>query len=188
MTRAFEPTPLASGIVDALLEAASRAPSAGNTQALAYLVLEGDDTRRYWSATLSADRRDGFPWPRLLDAPVLIIPFTDATAYVTRYADADKAHTGLGASPDAWSTPYWWIDGGMAVMTVLLGAEELGLGALFFGLFEHEDAVKTAFGVPPELRALGAIALGHPAAQQRPSASALRPRTALGDAVHRGYW
>ena len=37
--------------------------------------------------------------------------------------------------------PYWWVDGGMAVEHLLLGAVDAGLGACFFGLFDHEPAV-----------------------------------------------
>ena len=188
MTRAFEPDPVPRPMLDALLDTARRAPSAGNTQALAFLVLEGDDTARYWEVTLPEDRRRGFPWPGLLQAPALVIPFVDAAAYAERYSADDKVHTGLGASVEAWPTPYWRIDGGMAAMTMLLGAEELGLGALFFGLFDHEDEVKVAFGVPAGLRALGTVALGFAAPDQRASSSATRPRPPLSDIVHRGRW
>lgn len=188
MTRAFEPDPVPAAVVDALLDTARRAPSAGNTHALSFLVLEGDETVRYWEVTLPEDRRTGFPWPGLLRAPTLVVPFVDATAYPERYGEDDKVQTGLGASVEAWPTPYWWIDGGMAAMTVLLGAEDLGLGALFFGLFDREDDVKAAFGVPARLRALGTIALGFASSEQRASRSAARPRPSLDDIVHRGRW
>lgn len=188
MCRAFTTEPVDADVVDMLIDAARRAPSAGNTQAMHFLVLEGSQVGEYWDITLPEERRAGFPWPDLPKAPTLIVPFVDAHAYVDRYAAGDKAHTGLGASPGAWSTPYWWVDGGMAAMTLLLGVEELGLGALFFGLFDHEDDVKRAFGVPMPLRAVGTVAIGHPAAQQRSSASARRPRPSLDDVIHRGRW
>ena len=70
--------------------------------------------------------------------------------------------------------PYWWVDGGMAVEHVLLGAVDAGLGACFFGLFDHEPAVFAALGVPEGWRALGTIALGHPAPDE-PGLSAEPP-------------
>jgi nitroreductase len=188
MTRAFLPTPVAPAIVDELLDVARRAPSAGNTASVQFLVLEGpDDTAAYWATTLAHEHRASFPWADLLHAPVLVIPWVEPCAYVARYAEPDKAHTGLGGSPDDWAVPYWFVDGGAAVMSVLLGAEAVGLGALFFGLFEHEEAVRSQFGVPPELRAVGALALGH-RAPDRESRSSMRSRPALGEVVHRGRW
>ena len=173
MTRAYTAEPVPSETVDRILDLARRGPSAGKTESLHFLVLEGADVARYWDTTLPPARRDGFPWPQLLEAPVLIIPWVEPGAYVRRYAEPDKASTGLGAGETAWSVPYWWVDGGAAAMTVLLAAEDEGLGALLFGLFEHEDAVREAFGVPDGFRAIGAISLGH-RAPDRPSISARR--------------
>ncbi len=83
--------------------------------------------------------------------------------------------------------PYWFVDGGAAVMTLLLGAEDRGLGALLFGLFEHEDAVRARFGVPEAWRAVGTVAIGHQAPERR-SNSAQRRRPGMDEVVHRGAW
>ena len=187
MTRAFTSEPVAPEVVDRMLDLARRGPSAGKTASLDFLVLEGEQTARYWDTTLAPDKRPSFPWPQLLDAPVLIIPWVEPDAYVRRYSEADKASTGLGTGEDAWDVPYWWVDGGAAAMTLLLAVEAVGLGALLFGLFEHEDAVRSEFGVPDGQRAIGAIAIGHPAAD-RPSMSARRERGSFDDVVHRGGW
>lgn len=188
MTRAFLDTPIASDLVDAMIDRARRAPSAGNAGGIEFLVLEGAaNTAAYWDTTLPADRRLSFPWPGLLDAPVLIVPWVDPAGYARRYAEDDKAHAGLGEDPADWPVPYWFVDGGAAVMALLLEAESRDLGALFFGLFDHEDAVRARFGVPPGRRAVGAVALGH-RAPDRPSASAARRRPPLDEVIHRTHW
>lgn len=188
MTRAFRDTPVDPSIIDGLLDVARRSPSAGNTASVEFLVLDGpSDTGAYWETTLPTERRASFPWPDLLRAPVLVVPWVDPSAYVARYREDDKSHTGLGASIDGWPVPYWFVDGGAAVMSLLLGAEAEGLGALFFGLFDHEPAIRDRFDVPEERRAVGTVALGH-AAEDRPSRSAARPRPALDSVVHRGRW
>ena len=64
--------------------------------------------------------------------------------------------------------PYWWVDAGAAVQTLLLGAVGAGLGACLFGLFSAEAAVLGAHGVPDGWRAAGTVALGRPSAEQRP--------------------
>jgi len=187
MTRAFTEEPVATEVVDHLVDLARRSPSAGNTASIEFLVLEGSETARYWDVTLAAERRPTFPWPLLLQAPVLIVPWVDPEQYVARYREEDKAHTGLGRDADAWPQPYWFIDGGAAVMTLLLAAEAQDLGALFFGVFDHEVALREAFGVPPTKRALGAVAVGHRAPSPR-SRSAGRPRPPVDAVVHRGAW
>jgi membrane-associated protease RseP (regulator of RpoE activity) len=68
----------------------------------------------------------------------LIIPLAHAQAYVDRYAEPDKTTTGLGHSADDWPVPYWLVDTAMSSMLMLLAAVDQGLGALFFGIFDHE--------------------------------------------------
>ncbi|HEY8525924.1 MAG TPA: nitroreductase family protein [Acidimicrobiales bacterium] len=189
MVRSFSPRPVPAAEVDRLIDLARRAPSAGNTQASAFVVLEGEQTARLWDVTLPPERRRTFRWPGLLDAPVVIVPLVAPGAYVTRYREDDKAATGLGAGLDAWPVPYWWVDAGMAVHGLLLAAVDAGLGALFYGLFDHEQDVLAALGVPSGWRAVGAVALGWPAPEgDRPGRSATRPRPPLADVIHRGGW
>jgi nitroreductase len=187
MVRAFTPDPVDPQVVDHLVDLARRAPSAGHSQGWAFVVLEGEETRRYWDVTLPADRRAAFRWPGLVAAPVLILVLVRPDAWVERYAEADKARAGLGGDASDWPVPYWWVDGGMAVEHLLLGAIAVGLGACFFGLFDHEAAVRSALGVPDGWRALGTVALGHPAPDE-PGRSAARGRRPLGDVLHRGGW
>ena len=188
MVRSYTREPVASAVIDEICDLARRSPTAGNTAGVEFLVLEGDATAAYWDATLPAGRREGFAWPGLLAAPVLVVVWVNLGAYLRRYREPDKSHTSLGASAKSWPVPYWFVDGGAAVMTMLLAAGDRGLGASFFGMFEHEQAVRRCFGVPPDRRGVGTVALGHPAEDDRPSRSAGRGRPALGDVIHRGRW
>jgi len=189
MTRSFRDDPVAPELLDSLVDLASRAPSAGKSQGWHLVVLDGADTDRFWRHAFPADRRAGFAFPGLLRAPVIALPFADPGAYVARYAEPDKARSGLGVGPEAWPTPYWTIDASMAVMTLLLAAEDVGLGALFFAVFEGEADVRAELGVPDALQLLGAIALGWPTTDQsRAGSSAARPRRTPAQIVHRGGW
>ena|ERR671912_705423 len=192
MTRAFDPTPVDPSVLDDMVDLASRAPSAGKAQGWHLIVLEGEDTAVFWDTTLPSVRRDSFRYQQLLSAPVIALPFADSKAYTDRYAEPDKVQTGLGAGPDAWPVPYWTIDASMSVMTLLLAAENLGLGALFFGVFRGERELRQALSVPPGLELLGALAIGHPAAKTDddtdPGRSADRRRRQPGEIIHRGRW
>lgn len=190
MTRSFDPRPLPDGMLDELVDLASRAPSAGKTQGWHAVVLEGADTARFWDITLPPMRRGTFKWQGLLDAPVILLPFADSKAYTERYSEPDKSATGLGVGEDAWPVPYWTVDTSMSIMTILLGAEDRGLGALFFGVFKGERELFRELGIPPGLELLGAIALGYPADDGGTTTgrSATRPRRTAADIVHRGRW
>jgi nitroreductase len=190
MTRAFATTPVPAELLDGLVDLATRAPSAGKTQGWHLVVLAGDETSRFWDATLPVQRRATFRWQGLLTAPVIAIPLADPDAYVQRYAEPDKARTGLGVSADAWATPYWMVDASMSVMTLLLGAEDAGLGALFFGVFNGEAALRTSLSIPDRLQVLGAIALGWPVPDPSlgSGVSAARPRRQPAEVIHRGGW
>src|SRR5690349_13512756 len=104
-----------------------------------------------------------------------------------RYAEPDKASTGLGASADEWPVPYWLVDTAMSSMLMLLAAVDAELGALFFGIFDHEEALMAELGVPEGYQPIGTIALGYPA-DDRPSGSTGRGRRPLDEVVHRGRW
>lgn len=187
MVRSFEDRSVEPGTVDHLLDLARRAPSAGYAQGTHFVVLEGSEqTERFWSITLPAERGDDFAWPGLLHAPVLVLPLADEGAYRRRYGEPDKARTGLAEGP--WPVPYWHIDTAMATMTLLLAAVDAGLGALFFGIFHGQDELLDALGVPSGLTPIGVVALGHPAGDDRPSRSTARGRRPRSEVVHRGGW
>jgi nitroreductase len=193
MTRAFDPQrSIPREVLEELVDAASRAPSAGKTQGWHVVALEGADTARFWDHTLPVERRAGFAWPGLLDAPLLLLPLADPGAYVERYAEPDKRATGLGAGLDAWPVPYWTVDTSFAVMTLLMAAEARGLGALFFGVFRGEAELRTALAIPAELQLVGAVALGWPPSRAdvgtRSGLSAGRRRRRPQEILHWGGW
>ena len=173
-----------------LVEMAGRAPSAGKTQGWHLVALEGPDTERFWRHTLAVEARANFAWEGLLAAPVLALPFADASAYLERYSRPDKAAAGLGGDAGRWPSPFWTIDTAFSVMTLLLGAEDAGLGTLFFGVAKGEAELRAELGVPDGLQLLGAITIGYRAPEgDRPVRLANRPvRRPPNEIVHFGQW
>ena len=188
MTRNFQEDSLERPVVDGLLTEALAAPSAGNTQGLEFVVLEGSEqTDRYWQATTDADwRTRSRRYEGMRRAPVVVLPFSDPESYVDRYSEPDKIRVD-GAEVE-WVVPYWHVDASFAVMTLLLGAADRSLGASFLGNFRGETTLKKTLGVPAPRRWLGAVLLGHPAFPDPPSTSAARTRRTVIDAVHRDGW
>jgi nitroreductase len=193
MVRDFTDEAVEEEALRAILDAARRTPSAGFTQGLDWVVLNGPtQTATFWDRTLPTAERASFRWPGLLRAPVIVLPMADRAAYVDRYAEADKAHSGLGEGVDRWPVPYWDVDAGMAAMALLYAVVDAGLGALFFGIFRNEAALLTDLGVPDGIRPIGAIAIGHPTtaarAVRREASPSRRPRRPLDEMIHLGGW
>jgi nitroreductase len=184
MIRTYDPDRVISReVIDDLLRLAVRAPSAGHTQGWQFLVLD-DDAARYafWAATAPEDPNSWLV--RLQTAPVLIVCFSDKSAYLDRYAESDKGWTDRDEAH--WPVPYWHIDTGMAAMILLLAAHEAGLGACFFGVPpERTAALRSAFDVPERLTPIGVVSLGYPAPDLR-SPSLRRGRRELADVVSYG--
>ncbi|MFN2606468.1 MAG: nitroreductase family protein [Acidimicrobiales bacterium] len=186
MVRNFDDRPLSTTDVDRLLAAAAQGPSAGFTQGVDLLALEGpEETARFLAASGGDGERSRAAWPGVARAPLMVVVLSSEAAYRDRYAEADKARSALaGGRP--WPVPYWHVDAAFAAMLLLLAAVDLGLGALFFAVADA-DGLRAEFGVPPEWAPVGAVAVGHPATD-RPSGSLSRGRRPLDEVVHRGRW
>jgi len=190
MVRGFSGAAPAPEVLESLLDLARRAPSAGNSQGWDAVVLKGaEQTNPFWEATTTAQwRAHSARWPGLRRAPVVVAFFSHPGAYTARYREPDKASSGLGAGHDAWPVPYWDTDAAMAVMILLLGAVDAGLGACFLGNFRGEEQLRTAIGVPADRRYLGAVLLGEGGGADPPSISSSRPRRSSSEVFHRGGW
>lgn len=166
--RRYDPDrPVGEADLASVLDAGLRAPSAGHTQAVELLVLTtAADRDDYWRLTAAPDRQPD-AWLRGMSAaPVLVLVWTSEAAYRERYAEPDK---GWPRDSDQWSAPYWWVDAGMVVQTMLLTATALGLGSAFVGVPRSaQQRVAAAFGVPAEHSSVGLVTLGHPPGEYRP--------------------
>ncbi len=181
MTRSFDARALDPTTVERVLAAGLRAPSAGYTQGVDLLVLEGvEETQRYWDAALPGDVRRSFAWPGLLAAPLLVMVLSSEEVYRHRYDEPDK-----GAA--AVDVPWWHVDAAFSALLLQLAAIDAGLGALFFRA-HGVAALRRAFAVPPTFTPVGTVAIGHPAPDRPSSSVANRPRRPAADVVHRGRW
>lgn len=197
MIRRFADRPVERAVLDRVLDAARRGPSAGFAQGTGLLVLdEAADVARFWEATTDQTARaEPDRWLRgMTTAPVLVVPLADPAAYADRYAEPDKARSRAEATPEErWRVPWWWVDTGMATLLVLQSAVDEGLAGCLFGIPPGRvEAVRTAFDVPADLHPLGVVALGHrpPADEDQgaPGSGSRRARRPLDDVVRRGRW
>ena len=187
MTRNFSREPLDPQLVADLVDTARRAPSAGYSQGVHFIVLSGDAVAKFWQTT---DSEEWFAaiHDALLHAPVIVLPIADPDAYTSRYAEADKQGHGLEIAAN-WPVPFWLTDTAMAVQNLLLLIEAHRLGALYFGIFQNVDVLMADLGVPDGMLSVGAVAMGHRSSTDRPSGSATtRPRRLTTEVVHYNHW
>lgn len=185
--RSYDPDrPVTASELTRVLDAGLRTPSAGHTQTVELLALTTDEQRhQYWELTTDPDRAAD-AWLRgMRGAPALVLVWTSEPAYRDRYAEPDK---GWPRDSAAWSAPYWWVDAGMAVQTMLLTATALGLGSAFVGVPRSAQAsVAQGFAVPADRSSVGLVALGHRPAGQTTSAPR-RPTRPRSERIHTGRW
>jgi len=122
--------------------------------------------------------------PFISGAPVLVVPCTSEAAYHRRYQEADKVK-GDGTEIE-WPVPYWYMDIGCAVMTLLLAVVDEGLAAGFTGSWDL-DGVRDLLGIPADVTPVGVIPIGYPAPDKR-SPSLQRGRKEESEVIHWDSW
>jgi nitroreductase len=185
MVRNFTSDPVDPAAIDRILDLARRAPSAGYTQGQSFLVITKPELRREIARLCEEEFYVSVGMhPFISTAPVLIVPCTSEAAYHRRYQEPDKVSD--DGTEIEWPIPYWHMDIGCAVMTLLLAVVDEGLAAGFAGAGDY-DEMRALLGIPPDVTPVGVIPIGHPATDV-PSPSLKRGRKPLETVVHRERW
>ncbi len=156
--RNYQPRPIEATQLQAILEAANRAPSAGNLQAYQIYAVTSPAARL---ALAQAALDQEFLAQAPLDLVFCAYPSRSALRYGRRGAN-------LYALQDAT----------IACAFAMLAATALGLGSVWVGAFD-EERVRRALGAPKDLLPVAILAIGHAAETPLPT-----PRRQLRDLVH----
>jgi nitroreductase len=188
MIRRFDQRPVPPDVIDRVLDVARRAPTAGFSQGVDFVVLDTPETvAEFWRLTDDPE----FPTDpeEIANGPtVIVLPIADKRPYLARYAEPDKVAFGMDRE-EHWPVRFWEIDAAMASMLALLAAVDEGLGGWFFGIVAGERELLDRFGVPEGIRPVGVLGFGYRAEDEAPAGSgSARKRRALADQVHRNGW
>jgi nitroreductase len=158
--RSYDQGAIAPQDMDRILEAARRAPSAGNQQAWDFVVCtDPEQLARLARVGPAAGHVAGSAASIALVAPI---------------------------SDDARSRDLVQFDLGQAAMSVMLAAADLGIGSAHAGAHDQELA-RRLLGFPEDRFCAVLITLGVPA--DRPLTPVERPdRRPFDEVVHRGHW
>ena len=192
--RRLKPDPVSGELISKLIEAATKAPSGGDRQPWAFVVIRDPATRQKigewyldaWNQTYGAAPREAIERlpanqirvlrsaehlaRHLAEAPVLIL------ACVRVAAPPGSAPGVATASHYGSIFP--------AVQNLLLAARGLGLGATLTTLHRlHEQDVKDLLGIPANVEAVALIPVGHPIGRYGPT-----KRRPVEDVVNYDRW
>ena len=186
MVRNYTDEPVDAAVLDRILDAGMRIPSAGFSQGV-FLISVTDEKTRGEIATLSGEEdyvgMGMDPW--ISRAPVHVIVGVSSDVYADRYSEEDKGGPDSPlAKAENWQVPYWWVDGGAAMQNLLLAAVDEGLAAGFLGSHRMPE-IKTLLDIPDHVSPIGIVTIGHPA-PDRKSGSLKRGRRP--DIIHRERW
>jgi len=157
--RAYLHKDLDQSYVDKILEAANKAPSAGNLQAYEiFLVKDPVKKRRLAEAALYQ--------MFIADAPIVLVFCANPRRSSWRYG---KRGEELYSIQDAT----------IAAAFSMLACTALGLSSVWVGAFD-ERLVSAALGNPPNLRPIIILPIGYPGEEPEPTS-----RRSLKDLVHR---
>jgi nitroreductase len=156
--RAFASEPVEPEKLEKILEAANRAPSAGNLQAYEiYLLTEPSLRRELARAALEQNF--------IADAPIVLIFAANPVRSEEKYKERG-------------SRLYALQDATIACCFAMLAATSLGLATVWVGAF-RDEAVCNIIGGPDRIRPVAILPVGYPA--EEPSVTSRRD---LSDIVH----
>ena len=185
MVRNYTTDDVDGDTLDRIADAALRAPSAGNSQAIGVVIVTDAQMRKEIATLAGEDEYVGAgfdPW--VSRAPAHLVITVSEKVYRDRYSEPDKL--GPDGQPIEWPVPYWWVDAGAALMAVLLATVNEGLAAGFLGVHSIPD-LSDLLEIPPHHHPIGVVTIGHPAPDRR-SSSLDRPAKARASVIHRDRW
>ncbi len=189
--RRLKPDPVPEELVTKLLEAATKAPSGGNTQPWAFIVIRDEASKQRlgkwyrdaWDKTygrLPQEQRTANESFARVYRSAEHLAFHMAEAPVLIMVCARNMPPGLGGA--AATSHYGSIY--PAVQNLLLAARGLGLGATLTTLHKlHDDEVKELLGVPANAETIALIPIGYPKGKYGPTA-----RKPLEEVVYKERW
>ncbi|MBC5688247.1 nitroreductase family protein [Mediterraneibacter sp. NSJ-55] len=134
-------------ILTHLVDIARLSPSACNSQAWHFIIVDDKEALKKLRDGLDDDGLTGCPWRENVPAFILICE--------------EKAHLRPAIEERYGSQYFTQMDIGMAAVTLCYGAADIGLGTCMIGVV-NQKKLKEAFQIPPECTVRLAVAVGYP--------------------------
>src|SRR5262249_29942599 len=186
--RRLKPDPVPEQAIAKILDAAIRAPSAGNAQNWAFIVVRNAEQRRklgavYKKASDIASamyaargrpahmteeqferfmRSGGYLWDHMGDAPVILIPCQARPQLPTEASLPPELQKSLAAE-ERYAERIRGASIYPAVQNIILACRALGLGTtITTNHIRCEDEVKSVLGIPDDVQTFAMMPIGYP--------------------------
>ncbi len=113
------------------------------------------------------------------------MPCVSDAIYHRRYREPDKLRE--DGTEIEWPVPYWWVDVGATMQTIMLAAVNEGLGCGFAGPAVGLAPLRSVLGVPDEFTPIGVMPVGRPLPDVR-SPSLRRGWVSFEDFARWNHW
>ncbi len=157
--RRFEEGGVDREVIERIARLAQRTPSAGFSQGQRLVVVVDPAVRREVARIAGEEAYVEMgmgPW--ISECAAQFVPCVSEEIYHRRYREPDKLRDD-GTEID-WPVPFWWIDIGATMQTIMLAAVDEGLGSGFAGA--DVEPLRAALGIPDEFWPIGVMPVGRP--------------------------
>jgi len=163
--RAYEDRPIPDGIRDEILQAAMRAPTAGNM--MLYSVIHVRDQKAKETLALTCDDQ-----PFIARAPLVLLFLADYQRWYDYFllSGVERLCSQRGQSllkPEEGDLFLACCDALIAAQTAVIAAESMGLGSCYIGdIMENYEVHRDLFRLPRYVFPICLVCLGYPTKQQ----------------------
>ena len=160
--RQFKPDPVSDDVVRKLIEAATKAPSGGNSQPWRFLVIRDAESKRVigeyynraWDAAYGAQSTSTLQSHVRTSAANLAEHMHEVPVLIMACIQHDGSPGTMGRGSSIFP----------AVQNLLLAARGLGLGSVITSLHKrYEQEIKELLGIPENVETAALLPIGYPA-------------------------
>lgn len=179
--RAFSESPVPEGLRREILEAALRAPTAGNMMLYSVIDVRSQETKARLAVTC-----DSQPW--IATAPMVLVFLADYQRWMDFFKEQKAPEAARSAGRDCRAPGIGDLmlatsDALIAAQTAALAAESLGLGSCYIGdILENFEDHRSLFNLPPLAIPVTMLCIGYP--RRGGARTAVTPRLAPEAVVH----
>jgi nitroreductase len=183
--RVYSDQPVADAEKQAILQAAMRAPTAGNM--MLYTIIEVDDQALKDRLAVTCDNQ-----PFIAKAPYVLLFLADYQRWYEYYLAAGvekicQEHGQEMRCPEEGDLLLACCDALIAAHTAVIAAEALGIGSCYIGdIIEQYEIHRELFHLPRYVLPVSLICFGYPTPEQ--AALSIRPRFAQEYIVHKNVY
>ena len=155
--RAYTEQPISREAVEAILHAATQAPTPGNQQL--YTILNITDPGLKHRLSISCDNQ-----PFIEKAKLVLVFCADCLKWYNAYREADCAPR----KPDLGDFLLAVSDANIAAQNAVVAAESLGIGSCYIGdIMENIETQREILGLPAYVFPAAMLVFGYPTEQQK---------------------